>query len=476
MEQQQSKKWLWIILAIVLILLFAVFLWYFLGKTKEGGVISRIFPFGTPSEDTVPSGAIPNSTGIDPDEEDPGGEVGGKDVLFRQLTKRSVAGVYTFERDGLEYARYISAENGNAFEVNIQNGEEKQLTNTTIPRIAIADWADSGNAVVLRYLEKSELSTSNIVKTYLGRLRLPLPSSSLPAATTAAQAGEQIGSMEVEFLPDDITALSVAPDGKNLFYLMKVPSGVSGSIINLGTKTTKEVFRNTFSEWLPQLLNNDNVILSSKPSGTIPGYSYRYVPETKALERLIRGKNGLTTLGNMSGSRILYGENTSQGTELGLYSTLGFSGDEGTVFYEKAIPFATLPEKCAWLKDDIRVLCGSFVNTPQGSIPDLWYQGVLSFSDTFWLADTDTGEIVFLADPETETGEEFDVVSPTISTKEDYFVFINKKDGTLWSLHLPNNVTTTATEATFPADLSPAEREDAEGSRVNSDVPVNKKP
>lgn len=451
-EQQSSKKWLWIGLVVFfLLLLGGGIFWYFWGGNKDGEGVPGLFPFGAPSEggDARPDAGA-NRREID-GESGGGFEQGEAERLFRQLANVPVAGAIALERSGAQYVRYIEKETGHAYEVSAEGGEKRQLTNTTIPRIQLADWADDGKAVVLRYLEEDPLSAREIIKTHLGRLTFPSASST-----------DMVGALAMEFLPDDIIALSVAADGKDLFYLLKKGGEVAGSIVNLNTRTTKEIFRHSFGEWTPQLLNDDTVIITTKPSGSVPGFSYLYDPKTKALKRLIREKDGLTTLGNVAGSRVLYGENVAQNATLGVYSPSGFAGDEGGVFYEQTLPLTTLPEKCAWQKDSIRILCGAFITAPRGSIPDRWYQGSISFNDTFWSVDTDTGEIVYLGDPKEETGQEFDVINPLIAKNEAYFVFTNKKDGTLWSMRIPKKETLIDAEA-LPPDLSSAELQDAQG-------------
>ena len=115
------------------------------------------------------------------------------------------------------------------------------------------------------------------------------------------------------------------------------------------------------------------------------------------------------------------------------------------------------------------------MSAPSGQIPDQWYQGLLSFNDTFWEVNTDTGEITFLADPKGETGKEFDVIQPVISVNEGYFIFTNKKDGTLWSLRVPKKIAPIEPE-TLPSTLSPAELQDAKGSLPGSLPTTTKKP
>jgi hypothetical protein len=452
MEQQSSKRWLWILLGVFLLLFILGGLWWFFGR---GGTLNKtiedIFPFGAPTQDAA-SGSSGNKNNESPS--DQGGGLGANTEIpmFRQLANVPVTGVYPLTRNGSEYIRYVEKETGHIHEVALENGTMEQLTDTTIPRTALSDWADNGNVVILRSLEKDPLSGNEVVKTNLGRLKPSLATSS-----------GQVGNLAVEFLPDNIIALSVAGDGKDLFYLRKTANGTVGNIFNLGAKKTTTVFQSPLSEWLPQLLNDDTVIFTTKPSGNIVGYSYRYDPKTKMLERLIREKKGLTTLSTVSGSRILYSENISQNIALSVYSKAGFAGDEGVLLHERTIPLITLPEKCTWQRDGIRILCGSFAANQSGLIPDTWYQGTLSLSDTFWSANTDTGAVTFLADPKAEIKKEFDVINPIVSTNEDYFIFINKKDETLWAMHIPEKAATPE-DATPPVDLSPSEQQDARGS------------
>ncbi|MEK7118497.1 MAG: hypothetical protein AAB869_02695 [Patescibacteria group bacterium] len=477
MEWQQllAKKWVRIGLVVFFILIILGGLWYLFGRgTRANNVIEEIFSFGASvSNNPQESGAnlIEGTTNSGQDRNKDGIV---EEPMFRQLASVQVAGAYALKRGGVPYVRYIEKETGHAYEVNLSDGAGRQLTQTTIPRIALADWALDGNAVILRSLERDAFSGRDVVKTRLGRLPVAIPTRDAQGSVSATQADsdlssasssfDRVGAMKIEPLPDNIIALSVAPDGKDLFYLIKNANGVSGSIINLETRATKAVFQNALSEWSPQMLSDGTIILTTKPSGEVAGYSYRYDPKTKALERLVREKNGLTTLGTGSGSRVLYGENIAKNSTLGVYSKSGFAGDEGTVFYEKTVSLATLPEKCAWLSDGIRLLCGSFVNTPSGLIPDLWYQGRLSFSDTFWSLDTNTDEIAYLADPKTEAGQEFDVTNPIVSTNEEHFIFTNKKDGTLWSMRVPKKEVPAEETETLPSNLSPAELQDAKGS------------
>ncbi len=464
-EQQSSNKKLIIALVVTLILgvIVGILLYVRGGSSEEGtGTTSFSALFGNLGEESGrPSGSkvTPGGEG-----EKGAGDTGenGEEPLFRRLTDFEVAGATTVSRDGRDYVRYVQRETGYVYDVDPKTGKTTQLTNTTIPRIYEAYWGLGGNAVVLRYLKHDDINRKDIIKTQIASLVLP---NDIFASSSGA-----IGNLTISepVLRDDISSVSVSPNGKLLFYIVPVADGVSGTIVNLSTRVATEVLRNSFGEWLPQILDNGNVILTSKASSDVYGYAYLYDTAKKTLSRLVREKNGLTTFSTPNGGRMLYSENLLGNTILGLYDAKGFAQDEGGVTHTAPLQLATLPEKCAWSANGVRAFCGAFASTPRAKIPDEWYQGALTFTDTFWTMDTDIADLVFLADPKKETGRTFDVTLPMIDKSESHFYFIDKTDSTLWSMRLDrskyaNGESDPANGEELPP-LTPEELKDALGS------------
>lgn len=448
-EEQQSKKTLWIIIAVIVAILLAA-LYFFMVVQKDTTDGSRTFfgnLFGTGQEEDIPRNRI-EDTGTENTGEEGVAEMQ-QTQLFRQLANIQVAGGVAISRDGKPFVRYVARESGHVFEVDPSDGATTELTNTTIPRVYEALWVAGGNSVVLRYLTQDPLSLKDVIKTYLAHLDLPIASTSSDPVL--------LGSLKGEFLPDNISSASISPDGKLLFYLLPVSDGVSGTTVTLSTMAAKEVLRHSFSEWLPQIQNDGTIILTTKPSANVHGFAYLYNPTGRKLTRLIREKNALTTNTEPLGTRILYSQNISGNTVLGLYDKTGFGSEEGVIEHEANVPLATLPEKCAWSLQ-MRIYCGAFSTTPRAQIPDEWYQGVLSFNDTFWRIESNTSEIAFIVDPtkQPETnGQSFDVFTPFVALGEEYFYFVNKKDSTLWSMAIQN------TSGQTPVDTTPIQPEEA---------------
>lgn len=476
MEEQSSAKKILIIAGVILLLLIIVVVGYLLlrggnNSPEKPNAFSALFGnLGNSSErifDKITGADAPSSGAII----DANGNV--VEPLFKQLSVIQVAGATSVEKGGKTVVRYVARENGYVYDVDPKTGITTQLTKTVIPRIYEAYFAQGGNSVVLRYLKHDDLAQKDIIKTYIANLVLPITSaSSAPALGTLSGSDEQ--------MPDNILSVSISPDGTKLFYLLPVEDGVSGTVVNMTSRIATEIFRNSFSEWIPQLLNSGNVILTSKASANIAGYSYLYDANKKTLSRLVREKNGLTTLATKDGDRILYSENLLGNTILGLYDEKGFGGEEGVTVYTAPLQLATLPEKCVWSENLVRAYCAGFASTPHAQIPDEWYQGALSFSDTFWTINTTLADLVFLADPQKDESAKkmFDVIAPFIDKGENHFYFIDKNDSTLWSMRLEKSKYTTSDEIIIPTNteipLSPEEMRDAVGSTVSTGTKLRK--
>ena len=470
-EQHTATKRTWIIVsAIVGVLVIALGAYLFFTRNSPSSPIRSVTSlFGQLGQeiarplggDIQPGGSFSGGNGPEGAAEEP---------LFRQLSTIPTAGATVVERDGKTFVRYIAKENGYTYEVDPKTGQSVQLTNTTIPRLYEAYWGNAGESVTLRYLTRDALEQDTI-KTYLAYLSVP-KKIDLSATATTPILGTLIG----DFLPDNISSVSVSPDGTKLFYLLPINNEVAGTILTLATRAKKEIFRNTFKEWTPQLLNNETVILTTKPSAKVEGFSYLFDPKDRSFSRIVRKVNALTTLANTENTRVLYSENKIGKLSLNVYDKKGYAGDEGLVFQTMPLPIATLPEKCVWSQNRVRIFCAAFSATPKAELPDEWYQGTLAFADLFWTVNTDSSEIAFLADPtkeESAQNQSFDVMNPFMNKGETYFFFINKNDMTLWSMRIEKEKYMTVEEEEAVLDtttLTPDELKDAVGSMPTTTV------
>lgn len=305
--------------------------------------------------------------------------------------------------------RYIEKATGHIFERELPGGSETQVANTTLPGAQEALVA--GSTALYRYLD----TNGHTIKTFSGILPTPEADGSFPE-------------MKGTFLTDDTLAITLSPDLKKIFTLIPFDSGVMGNVSELdGTKKTK-VFDSAFTEWLPQWVGATTVVLTTKASGLAPGFAYLLDTNKKSFSRLMGNISGLTT-------------NTSPSVKYSLYSTSITGGFESNIFdvlSGSKIPLTknTLPEKCTWSKTSLWVICAVPDTIPTGIYPDIWYQGRVSFTDTFWKIDAKTGVAVFIESPFKDKKLSLDAINLALDPDESHLYFIDKTKENLWQLSL----------------------------------------
>jgi len=294
--------------------------------------------------------------------------------------------------------RFVERKNGHIYKMFLDTKVQEKISNSTIPSIYEALFDKKGDTVIYRYLSDKTISSF--------------------IATLGAPTGE--------FLPQNISDLSVSPDKTKFFYITKNNDGVTGSIGIFGDTKKSLVFNHPFTEWISSWDGNQNVYLTTKASYTANGSVFVLNSTNKTISKLFGGVPGLTTQINPNGLTILYSTSTDTGPKLGIFNIKDHS--------TKDLDTYGLPEKCVWSSDNINIYCAvpNVINGNQ--YPDVWYQGTVSFDDFFVKINTVTGDKTTIANSTDET-----VVDGTylfLNKSENTLFFINKKDYMLWSLDL----------------------------------------
>ena len=169
--------------------------------------------------------------------------------------------------------------------------------------------------------------------------------------------------------------------------------------------------------------------MSTKPSAEIAGYLYFLNSQTGTFSRILGGINGLTTKTNASATEVLYSDSIRGAPRLYLYTIK--TGES------KLLPWNTFPEKCLWSITDSKIIyCAVPKSFPAGDYPDLWYQGLVSFTDDIWMINTDTLASTQIFDIQKETANNIDAVDIQIDSNDNYLFFTDKTSLTFWSLNL----------------------------------------
>ncbi len=330
-------------------------------------------------------------------------------IIIASSTKKTAPAII----GSVEVFRWIDRATGNIFETSSSTLATSRITNTTIPRVYEASFIDSkGTSVLLRGL----LDGTDIITTQYGVLQ--------PLDATSTQ---QI--IKLTDLQSNISAYSVSPSGTQLFSI--IPGNNRGVLSNPDGKSQVSIFSSPFHEWLTSWPTSQSIVLTTKPSAITEGFSYILDSKSKAITKLVGNKNGMTVLMSPDSTKALVGESPQGSLRLELLTR------KDNIVRDLFV--RTLPEKCIWSKKDTAIIyCAVPQNIVYANYPDVWYQGIVWFSDDLWKIDTTTGFSERIMQPTSLEEVPLDMINLTLSKNEDYIMFENKSDLSLWSYLLEN--------------------------------------
>jgi hypothetical protein len=227
----------------------------------------------------------------------------------------------------------------------------------------------------------------------------------------------------------DTGATAVSRTGNKIAYVADTPAGTGIYTANADGTSKTLAYISPIKGWLLQWVRGDTLALTTKPSGTAPGFMYFLGIKSGALERIIPGTFGLTTSVSPAGDYILYSESVE--------------GELRTYAYNKSsrktllLPIATLPEKCTWSVVQAGIAyCGVPDALPDTQYPDAWYMGLVQFRDRLWRIDATSGGATLLEIPGPIAANGIDIVNMSLSKDEKFLVFRNRTDDSAWAYSL----------------------------------------
>ncbi|MDP3792435.1 MAG: hypothetical protein Q8Q89_01765 [bacterium] len=234
-----------------------------------------------------------------------------------------------------------------------------------------------------------------------------------------------IGASSVSILPQDIKSFSWSPDGKSAAYLIARDKNTDLIITdNLG-KNPRTVLSTPMRDIQLSWITSDKIALQSPPSGLAEGHLLVFSLSSRSLNRLASGLFGLMTLWAPDGSKFLSTVTDSFGKNLEFF----VKDSSGKEIFASAFP--TIPDKCFWASS-IETYCALAVDFPTEAImPDNYLSGEINTKDQIVFLNTSQKQVYsVLPDPQ------FDISNLLSTKKQDYLFFVNRTDGTLWSLKI----------------------------------------
>ncbi len=297
--------------------------------------------------------------------------------------------------------QYIERESGNVYGYQAHARSLVRLSNKTLPGIQEASWLSDGSLAYVRFLEKSGVDEH--IDTY-----------ALPATGSSGY-----------FLQQDLSQV-LTRGTSTLVTLFTTTDGASATISSPSGSGLRTLFTTALSS-IRLGLSGANFIVTTKGSAKTDGYAFLVDGKTGGFTRALGPLQGMSTLASPSGKYVLYSYLDRGKLALGV---LDLSSHVAT-----RLPLATLPEKCAWTRDDASLYCG-VPTSLRGTLPDDWYQGVTAFSDRLWKVDMAQRIATLIIDPKQAGGIEVDATGLEVDTTNDVLIFTNKQDSLLYAYDL----------------------------------------
>lgn len=402
-----SRKNFFIIISIFLIvLILCLVAYYFLimsngtSGTNSSSIFRQFFPFGSTSSTTpeTKSGGegeeIPTTTDFT--------------KRLRKIWSEPVAGAGVVDVKPGTVIRHVETATGHIYETELFSANQARISNKTIPLIYSAVWNNKNKNFIAQTLKEDNKTINTSVLTV----------KDISSTTEREVSGYDLGDNISEIVLND----------NSMFYLKQINSGTQGFVSAMDGLKRRQVWNSEIRELNVQFVSNQIVSLTTKPYKNIPGYSYTVNTGSGGVKRVLGNIPGLSTLMSPSASKIIYISQTSN-VDMFLYKV----SDEAST---KVSP-TTFPEKCVWSKKDENIVfCAVPRENLSGSSLNSWYMGDLSFTDDIWKFDLKQNTCSVISSLSDEGGEKIDVIKPILNTGEQYIVFINKIDGSLWSLDI----------------------------------------
>ncbi len=308
-------------------------------------------------------------------------------------------------------ARYITADTGHILDLVIDSPGNiaKVVSNTTIPGLISAKWAERGNAVVVQYFE------GRTVKTLYEQFA---------SSTTAIPP-------RIHFFPDDIQSYDVSPDGMSLTYLLKTAGGTNGYIASTTGTNTKRLFSLPLTQTLVSWPAKSALLVTSKEAAGVPGIAFSIKTKDGSATPLVYA-NGLTAMANVDFSRVIYQTIADPATQGLTYSHDTLNG------FDLPVPASPAPEKCRWSSVATTTLyCAVPVDSRTANYVDLLHVGVAVDADDIGVFNTLGGMTEIATVPGSKQGgTATPIENIALSPQDTYLSYVTYGDRSLWGVRL----------------------------------------
>ncbi|MCA9363315.1 hypothetical protein KC851_03265 [Candidatus Kaiserbacteria bacterium] len=321
------------------------------------------------------------------------------DSVLKQLTTEPVIGFQEVAAtaSSTPVVYYLKPGTGHMMSIDLETGEEERVSGTTIPNASRGVISITGQLVLI------QAGQGHQAELLLGEL---------------SSSSEEL---KLTTLSETVLDFTITTNNE-LLYLEGDGGYTTIKQYQPETKTTKTILTIPFAETAITWGNEVGGVhyIYPKASGQLEGYLYQVA--NGKFSRLPVAGYGLTAYG--TADYVIISRQLT-----GRYQSAIFNR---TLDQTKPLEMALLPEKCVLENTKSSFVCADSTTALKTDMPDLWYEGGVSYVDNFWRIDTASSSASLLLDTKKESGRELDIINLVTGQNSGDIYFQNKNDQALW--------------------------------------------
>lgn len=402
-----NRNYTLIISAVLVVVLLAVWLYLMFFANSDGepeviegsGEFAQFDDLGEDSDTNNGLGVGGNSQGQfgSPENGVPGDE-GFEWPILRQLTTRNVIGYQEIEKASSTKVVFMESGVGHIYEIDLDTGEEKRVSATTIPDAREAVFSADGSSVAVKTGESTGIN---------------------PLLYGEINYDEK--SIDTGLIAEQVSEFTISESGVVLFGSV-TNSSIMAKTYNPATETFGNLFSTPFREatlLFGSTLDSKHYFYP-KTSHILEGFIYQV--EGSTLTRL--GLDGFGfTANNLDNLLVATYRNQNDLVSEQLSTATNQASN---------LEFAVIPSKCVGEDGSLYCAIPNNKNLQHDSITN-WLMGTQLFYDDLWVISSSSEELIGINE---FSGRNVDVINGALGDISSDWYFQNKLDNSLWLYEL----------------------------------------
>lgn len=208
-------------------------------------------------------------------------------------------------------------------------------------------------------------------------------------------------------------------ENETIYIIEKIRTGSELYTYNPRQKKKTLLYRGLISN-MYGYARGSKIFLGTKSGTNMNGFLFEVDAKTNTLKTLVSG-NGLIAIPDQSGASFLTSAFFGSQVRANI-----FTAKDGT---NKNMDVRTWKDKCTPdFSSKSFIFCGGVGALSEATLPEAWYMGKITTSDSLYLIDTQSQSVDIIA----TTDESVDVLDPQSSSYSGILTFINKKGFAPW--------------------------------------------